>query len=73
MSQQLKKLAAKAVALGTLTMASASSFAAGYADIGANIDFTDGKTAVTAVVIGIAGFLIFGMVGRYILSFFKRV
>nr|DAS91748.1 MAG TPA: hypothetical protein [Inoviridae sp.] len=73
MSKQLKKLATKAVALGTLTMASASSFAAGYADIGANIDFTDGKTAVTAVVIGIAGFLIFGMVGRYILSFFKRV
>lgn len=73
MSEQLKKLAAKAVALGTLTMASASSFAAGYADIGQNMDFSDGKTAVTAVVVGIAGFLIFGMVGRYILSFFKRV
>ena len=73
MSVQIKKLVKKATVAGSLALVSASSFAAGFGDIGSNIDFSDGKAAVTAVTVAIAGFLVIGLVARYILGFFKRV
>ena len=73
MSKQFKKLAAKAVALSALTMASASSFAAGIGDIASQIDLSDGKSAVIAAGVALGGFLVIGLVVRYVLGFFKRV
>ena len=73
MSVQIKKLVKKATVAGSLALVSASSFAAGFGDIGSNIDFSDGKAAITAVTVAIAGFLVMGLVARYILGFFKRV
>ena len=73
MSKQLKKLTAKAVALGTLTMASASSFAAGVGDIASGIDLSSGKEAVIATGVALGGFLVIGLAVRYVLGFFKRV
>lgn len=73
MLKQIKNLAKKATVAGTLALVSASSFAAGLGDIGTNIDFSDGKAAVTAVTVAVAGFLVVGLVARYILGFFKRV
>ena len=73
MSVQIKNLVKKATVAGSLALVSASSFAAGFGDIGTNIDFSDGKAAVTAVTVAVAGFLVVGLVARYILGFFKRV
>ena len=63
MSKQFKKLAAKAVALSALTMASASSFAAGIGDIASQIDLSDGKAAVIAAGVALGGFLVIGLDG----------
>ena len=72
MLKQIKNLAKKATVAGSLALVSASSFAAGFSDV-ANVDFSDGKAAVTAVTVAVAGFLVVAMVARYILGFFKRV
>ncbi|HHE3607750.1 TPA: hypothetical protein ACPDS2_001333 [Pasteurella multocida] len=69
---KIKKFARKATVVGTVALASASSMAAGLSDLGNAADFGDGKTAITAVAVGLGGFLVFGLVAKSILGFFKR-
>lgn len=60
------------IVVGSTLAVSVPSFAAGLGDLGQSADFTEGKTAITAVAVGLGGFLIFMLVARSILSFFKR-
>ncbi|HDX0976818.1 hypothetical protein H2512_03305 [Pasteurella multocida] len=69
---KIKKFARKATVVGTVALASASSMAEGLADLGGAANFSDGKTAITAVAVGLGGFLVFGLVAKSILGFFKR-
>ncbi|HDR1195569.1 TPA: hypothetical protein QB626_002103 [Pasteurella multocida] len=69
---KIKKFARKATVLGSVALASGYSAAAGLADLGQAANFDDGKTAITAVAVGLGGFLVFGLVAKSILGFFKR-
>lgn len=72
LKQKLKNLAQKSVVVGTVALTSAYSMADGLGDLGGAANFAEGKTAITAVAVGLGGFLVFGLVAKSILGFFKR-
>ncbi|OOF56089.1 hypothetical protein BKK56_03640 [Rodentibacter genomosp. 2] len=73
MSNKVKQSLKTIATLGMLALVSANTYAAGLGDIGANIDFSDGKAAVIAVTTAVAGFLVIGLAARTVLGFFKRI
>lgn len=73
MLNKIKRVATNACIFTGVTLAlSAPSFAEGISDLATSADFSEGKTAVAAVAVGLGGFLIFMLVARSVLSFFKR-
>ncbi|MXN87699.1 hypothetical protein [Pasteurella canis] len=70
---KIKNIARKATVVGTVALASTYSMAEGLGDLGNAANFAEGKTAITAVAVGLGGFLVFGLVAKAILGFFKRV
>ncbi|HDR1022989.1 TPA: hypothetical protein QB352_002304 [Pasteurella multocida] len=72
LKQKIKKLAQKATVFGTVALASTYSMADGLGDLGGAANFAEGKTAITAVAVGLGGFLVFALVAKSVLGFFKR-
>ncbi|MBN6076298.1 hypothetical protein HYE59_01775 [Aggregatibacter actinomycetemcomitans] len=72
MLKTLKKVAGYATALTLTAFASVPSYAAGVADIVAQVDMSAPKDAVIALGVALGGFLVVGLAVRYLLGFFKR-
>ena len=72
MLKKINHLSTRLAVVTTVALASTGAFADGLGDIAAGANFSDGKTAITAVAVGLGGFLLFGLVARNILGFFKK-